>query len=96
MLVATRVGGVLANVAALVAHADVVDLDGSGGQVGGVGHEADPAGDGRVGVVGCKAGVQHGDVRSGSILWLVDPRDLQVEAGSGSQCVGRELIHQQR
>lgn len=95
LLVATRVGGILANVAALVAHADVIDLDRSSGQFGGVDQEANPATDGRLGVVGCKARVQHSDVHPGSIIWLVDPRDLQAEGGSGLQCGGKEPVHQQ-
>lgn len=82
LLVATWVGGVLANVAALITHADIVDLDWSGRQVGGVDQEADPASDGRVRVVWRKAGVQYSDVCPGSILWLVNPRDLQTEGGS--------------
>lgn len=96
LLIAPRVGGVLANVAALVAHADVADPDRSGDQVGVVVQEADPASDGRVGVVGIKFGVHHSDVRPGSILWLVDPRDLQTEGGWGLQCVAKEAALQQR
>lgn len=79
LLVATRVGGVLADVAALVAHADVADLDGWAGQVGGVDQEADPALHGRVGVVGLEFGVQHGDVDPFAVLWLVDPSHLRAE-----------------
>lgn len=97
MLVATRVGGVLADVAALVAHVDVADLDGRAGQVGGVDHEADPALDGRFGVVGQKLGVQHGDVDPLSLLWLVDPRHLQAGRGSrGLQRVEKEPVYHRR
>lgn len=87
MLVATRVGGILADVAALVAHLDVADLDGGAGQVGGVDQEADPALHGRVRVVGLKFWVQYSNVDPLSILGLIDPSDLQAEGDPVLKCV---------
>lgn len=78
MLVAAGVGSELADVPPLVCHPHVGDLDGRAVQVRGVHDEADPAFQGRVGVVGAEPGVEHGDVDPLSVLGLVDPCDLWV------------------